>query len=200
MSSDKNNIMQEFEKEMWLYLDKSLPKERMDYWEKQLEQNLELSRMFQETEETLSLYDSVITDDIKQESFERVINAVTKRKKKFSLFKIITKSGVDEPSKHEFVFAKIAFGVTLAVAAVVFLLISQKPNPVKNLSEDILDWDAESITNQISEVETSLLFLKDEKLKKYYMYKMASDKFKKDVYTIDGAIEKIKKELKDKSL
>ena len=42
-------IIEEFEKDIWLYLDNDLPTERMNYWREQINNNPEIRAKFQET-------------------------------------------------------------------------------------------------------------------------------------------------------
>jgi hypothetical protein len=194
--------MDEFEKEIWLFIDKDLPEERMLFWKTKLKEFPQLELRLQESLETSEDYDYHTSIDITESSYNRIIDLVTKKKSlPLQIFDSLTAIFKDHT---EISFGKIAFGSTLALAAIIILLISGKPNPVsiisKNISSEILDWNGDAVENKKNEFQTSLKVIKDEDLQNYYLYKLASDEWKREVIQLGNSIKKIKKELDSKSL
>ena len=190
MQSNYEILKREFEKEMWLYLDDSLTPERKEFWNEKLIDFPELKNELDETEKALNIYNELVQDDLLDSKYETIITKSTEKKKNRFLKFLQTENRV----------IKLAFSGTLAAASIVILLFSNKPNPVKNISSDLLDWDAEKINTQIDDIGTTLLLIKDDEAKKYFQEKLANDKWTRDVYNINKSIQKMKNELEESSL
>ena len=136
--------------------------------------------------------------DIEEPVFNSVLNSIKDKssisKKIRELLKINGRTG------DGFNTVKIAFGGALAVAAVVMLLITEKPNPIKNFSSELLDWNAEEIDTQMDEMELSLRLAKDDEFKKYFINKLMEDRWNRDIIIINNGIKEIEKEIKEKSM
>lgn len=190
MQSEIEILKTEFEDEMWLYLDNSLPPERKIFWDKKFIEFPELKNELEETTNVLNIYSKFADDDLLDSQYEAIINKSTTKKKNWFLKFLQTEDKA----------VKLVFGGTLAAASIVILLLSNRPNPVKNIGADLLDWNPEKINTQISDIGNSILFLKDEEAKKYFQEKLANDKWTRDVYNINKSIQKMKNELEESSL
>lgn len=189
MQSELKILKSEFENEMWLYLDGSLPRERKEFWDKKFLEYPELKVDLMETGKVLDAYNEFSDDDILDSKFEVIVKNST-RQKKHRLMNFLRS---DDKT------VKLAFGGTLAAASIVILLLSNKPNPVKNISSDLLDWNPENINTQLNDIGKTILFIKDEDAKKYFQEKLANDKWTRDVYNINRSIQKMKSEINESS-
>ena len=189
MQYEFEKLKEEFETEIWLYLEGSISEERKTFWEERFVEFPELKDEFDLTLKTLNLYNDLTEDDVLDSKFETMVEKSTGKKE--SLFANLFK-GDDRT-------LKLVFGGTLAAASLVILLLSNKPNPVKNISGDLLDWNSEKINTQISDIGKSLLFMKDKEARQYFQNKLASDKWTRDIYNINRSIQKMKNEMKESS-
>lgn len=199
MLSKTKQLIEQFEREVWLYLDNDLSPERMKFWNEKIVEHKELKSLLDENRKLIKLYKNVPLSEFSEVRYSEIVSQAVKKKDTVSDF--IQKIN---PFKIEkgiiFSPVKIAFGGAMAAAAVVILLLSNKPNPIKNLSNEILDWNSEGISEQISEMSTSISLIRDENFKDFLINKRNKEKLDRDIFTISSGIEKLKEELEDKSL
>lgn len=189
MPSEIEKLKEEFEKEIWFYIDNSLSTKRKNFWDEKLIDFPELKAEFKETAKVLDIYNEFSNEDLLDVKFETIINnAVQKKKNDFIKF-------IETENRT----VKLAFGAMLAAASIVILLLSSRPNPVKNISADLLDWNAEKLNTKIDDIGNSLMFMKNNEAKEYFQEKLANDKWTRDVYNINKSIQKIKNEMKESS-
>lgn len=199
MLSNTKHLVEQFEREVWLYLDNDLSPERIKFWNEKIIEHRELKSLLDENEKLIELYEKTPLNEFSEVRYSEIVSQAVKEKNTVSDFiqKInplkIEKGRIFSP-------VKIAFGGTMAAAAVVILLLSNKPNPIKNLSNEILDWNSEGISEQISEVSTSISKIRDENFKEFLNNKRGKEKLDRDIFTISSGIEKLKEELEDKTL
>ncbi len=199
MLSKTKQLIEQFEREVWLYLDNDLSPERMKFWNEKIVEHKELKSLLDENRKLIKLYKNVPLSEFSEVRYSEIVSQAVKKKDTVSDF--IQKIN---PFKIEkgiiFSPVKIAFGGAMAAAAVVILLLSNKPNPIKNLSNEILDWNSEGISEQISEMSTSISLIRDDNFKDFLINKRNKEKLDRDIFTISSGIEKLKEELEDKSL
>lgn len=180
-------LKKEFEKEIWLYIDGSLSSERKSFWDEMMKEFSELKEEFETTTKTLGIYNEYADEDLLDAKYEAMIEKSTAGKRNDIIDRL-------QPNDR---LLKLVFGGTLAAASIIILLLSNKPNPVKNISGDLLDWNPEKINNQINEIGNTLLFMKDNEAKEYFQNRLANDKWSRDVYNINKSIQKMKNEIKE---
>ena len=199
-SENKSHIIKEFEKEIWLYLDGDLLESRISYWNEKIENIPELLDMLNETKQVLNIYDSSVLNDVDDPAFEKMLNRATVRgtllEKVKRFMSALNSPGVSGESNVN----KIAFGGVLVIAAMVIFLLTDKPNPVKTISGDVFDWDAEAISEQLVDIHNFLSVAQNDKMREFILYKQTSDDWSRSVYTIEQRLQKLNKETDDKSL
>jgi uncharacterized protein with HEPN domain len=202
MNRNENQLYKEFEKEIWLYLDKELSDERQVFWDKKLQQNQSLQNYLNEYLALANDYKQSVKIDVDEYIFDLMIeNAISKN----SLFNRV-KQFVRQifSTETDFNFGKIAFASFLIIAAVVFSIISNRSNPVDNFSRAIntqlLDWNPKYFQTKVDKIENLLKLTKDEDYKKYYMYGVPSQNIDKNINLIGKNIDELKKEIKTKDL
>lgn len=202
MKQDKNQLFSEFEKEVWLYLDKELPEERMQFWESQIAENHELSQYLDEYFELSKTFEEANSEGLGDRKFNLMIdNAIAKNtiisKIEYYFSNIFS-------TDTEFSFGKIAFASVLIVGAIAISLLSNRSNPVVKITESInselLEWDADFVDNQINRVGTLLKVASDDEYRKYYKYKTRSSSVEKNINLIDRDIKSLKEELNSREL
>ncbi len=189
-------IIEEFEKDIWLYLDNDLPTERMNYWSNQIENKPEIRRVLAETQGFLSEYSNLADEKLDKLKFERMIRKVTYKEHMFSKLTSFFKFN----NESESLFPKLAFVTTLTIAAIVMLVLSQKPNPVNKISNDLLDWDDEITNTQIQNISNSISLIENDDLKNYIIYKTSHNKWNSDINNIKSQINNLDDKINKTSL
>lgn len=196
MSTD-NKLLLEFEKEIWLYIDKDLPEERIHFWTKAINENVELQNLLESTNSFSAMYNESSDYNLDNEIFDKIINQTISKKSTIVKIRNYFFNLLDQGEEH--LPGKIVFASFLIICAIVISLVSNKPNSVKTVTNvvksEILEWDPQTIDSQIKKIGTLLLFAKNDKYKKYYMNKIASNEWDKNTYGIESRIEKIKNDL-----
>ncbi len=202
MSQEKNQLFKEFEKEIWLFLDNDLPDARMRFWNQKLDENPELNKCVEDYLAISELYNEDKNVDLDIDKFNHMVE--TAISKSFLWSKV--KDFMDKlfSNESDLGFGKIAFASVLIVMAVAISLISNRPNPVVNLTktinEKLLDWDADFVDNQISKIGNLLKVTRDEEYRKYYKYKLTTTSVEKNINHINVNIDKLKEEINNKEL
>ncbi|MFH1197961.1 MAG: hypothetical protein V1720_19825 [bacterium] len=195
--SANDKIIEEFEKEMWLYPDGDLSNERTNYWSEQLKSSPFLREMFENSKSALEKYNASL-EDIDDSSFQKMINTAAR---KHSLLKGIRNLSLFKKPDNEKSFTlKIVFSGAVAAASILILLFSNKPNPVKDVGNTLLDWEGSDINRKISSVQTSINILENDRWQEYMKYKIKSDKWKSSIYSIDKEIKALEKEIDEETL
>jgi hypothetical protein len=202
MSQEKNQLFKEFEKEIWLFLDKDLSESRMIFWKQKLEEIPELNSCLEDYLAISKLYDESEVVDLDNDKFNFMID--TALSKNSYLNKIRSYLSRLLTSESEFAFGKIAFASLLIVGAIAVSIISNQPSPISNMTNtinaELLDWDADFVDRQIGKVGNLLKVTKDEEYRKYYKYKLTAVSVDKNINLINSNIETLKQEINNKEL
>jgi hypothetical protein len=202
MSQEKNQLFKEFEKEIWLFLDKDLSEARMIFWKQKLEEIPELHNCLEDYLAISELYNESEIADLDNDKFNFMIDTALSKnsysnKIKSYISRLLT-------SESEFAFGKIAFASLLIVGAIAVSIISNQPSPISNMTNtinaELLDWDADFVDRQIGKVGNLLKVTKDEEYRKYYKYKLTTVNVDKNINLIDSNIEALKQEINNKEL
>lgn len=124
---------EEFEKKMWLFMDESLMKEEMLYWEKHIRECVLCSTRLLEAKETLSLYENVPMEDIEEDTFTLMVNKAVK-KNRFGRISFRLLDPLYEFFSNGFI-KKLAFGGMAFAAVVVILFFMYKPENLPDLKK-----------------------------------------------------------------
>lgn len=189
-------IIEEFEKDIWLYLDNDLPPERMDYWNNQIQTKLEIQRVLTETQNFLTDYNDLADEKLDNLNYEKMVRTATKQERMFSNIKLL----FNFSNESESLLPKMAFVTSLSIATLIILILSQKPNPVNKISSEFLDWDDEITTTQIQNISNSISLIENNDMQNYMLYKKTKEGWNRDVYNIENRIQSIDKKIMKTSL
>lgn len=178
MTNTKNTICRDFEHEMWLYLAAELPAERMEFWKKHLLECDDCTIELTEEIRITSKLKEKFSVDLDNSTFNRMIEtAVSKRK-----------SWIENIIGDRFVYAenksfygKAALIGAFATTAIIILLVTHQSIPVKEIPNNLLDWEGEKITYQIDDMKNRIQLI-------------GEDKWGKEINLLDQRIEKLEKE------
>ncbi len=199
MLSEIMKLTRQFENEVWLYLGDELDKSRREFWDKKIAELPELQKLLNESKQLQNIYNSEILNDIEDHAFDRIVAKAARPNlftKMFAwvngLFQSDNEQGISAP--------KMALATTLAIAAIIMLLVTDKPNQVKTISNELLDWNAGSITQQMNDIETGISLVDQDNYKRYMILKFSKEGWNKNVYSITKDLEKMKQELEEISM
>jgi hypothetical protein len=159
MQGNGKMICKIFEQEMWLYIDRTLPDERMDFWRNHLRGCNSCNETLSLTEDVLSTSAQSLSFDLSDELYNKMIEKAVSKKRSFLLGTLFKKE-----KKRLANFGKIVFASALVIFAVVFSLISDKPNRIKTVSKDILDWNGNIINEQLNDINNRLELIQSENM------------------------------------
>ncbi len=175
MQNSSKVICEIFEIEMWLYIDKTLADEKMEFWRSHLRQcNTCKERLAQAEELVLNASENLLVevDDIQ---FDAMISVAIRKKRKNYIARLF------ERNKKKIISAgKIVFASTLVIIAVLISLLSDKPNSVKSVSKEILEWEGGSIKAEIEKISNKI-------------YMIDQNDWERQMIMIDQKIESIEK-------
>ena len=202
MNQEEIQLFQKFEKEVWLYLDGDLSESRMNFWKQKIEEYSELKKYIEEYISLSEIYVTGTNVDIPSARFDKMIDEAIRKEDYWGNIKRYFSKLFSNES--EFVFGKIAFATALIIAAIFISVIFNKNNPISNMTntinQEVLDWDADFVDDQISKVGILLKLTKDEEYRKYYKYKLTPNNVDKNISLIDKNIETLKEEINNKKL
>jgi hypothetical protein len=202
MKQEKEQLLNQFEEEYLLFIDKDLPDERMLFWEQKIKEYPELLRYLEDYEYVFEIFNEAKKIHLDNHTCNEIVDKVIIEKSLLSNIKNFISSFLS--ADGQFVFGKIAFATLLIIGAIVISIISNRPNPVISLSEtinaEVLEWDAGFVDKQISKMGSLLKITKDDEYRKYYKYNLPANDVDKNLNLINSNIDELKKELENKNL
>lgn len=187
-----NEILKSFEREVWLYTDGELPQSRLKYWDEMINGNSSIKEYYYDLLSTLNETSLITGDDLPEDKFDAMIKKSLNGSKGFL--------GWFGSRGKDFTMLKIAFGSALTVLAMIFLLASNKPNPINNISDELLKWNSDEIDDGIQQVDYRLRELTDDEITNYILYKLQNDEWKREMYEIGDDIKDLDEEIQKKSM
>ena len=194
MSSSENKLVKDFEKVIWLFRDKSLPEEQMNFWEQKLSESKELREYFDETIYSLKYYSKYSEFDLDDQKFFKMISIATGKKSIWQKAVSIIKSKYNRKTLQPY-YGKLVLAFTILVTVITTLLLTQ--NSFRNLNQNnsILDWNAKTITAQIEEVETLLTNLERKDSRKSIINNYLNNEWTYNYHQIQTAIRKMETDI-----
>ena len=191
----KDKICSKFEQEVFLFMDNSLPEDSRTYWTNHLEE-CKVCRLYMKTvEETENTYKTLALCDIDEVVYEKMIqNALEEKSYVGKLFKINFRR------KHT--YYKLAFtGLVFILTLFMIILFNRgKPSLKINKASVSFDWNAEKIDNRISQIDSSIYLMQNQKKIDYLFEKILQDKWRLKAYTLSRDIQMMEKQLKQSVL
>jgi hypothetical protein len=153
MSNDEKMICQEFEREVYLYLDDDLSAERKEYWKQHIDGCKTCSSLLSDIEIVVKNAHEELAEDLLDSKFEKMVEKAV-QKKRFKIAEWLFPQGT---AKEKYAFSlKLAVVGVLAAIAVVISLTTQRPNTLKTISNEFLDWEGTKVNSQINELKNTI--------------------------------------------
>ena len=198
MDDTNKKLCKEFESEMWLFIDHSMEKERKKIWQNHLVSCSDCSSLLKTSTETIEQYNRVPSDELSDDSFERIINTITADNERTEHMVMPIK---ENRSLFEILgFYKLAFGTTILAAALVIIFVTFFNNPelpeIKTIiSEELLAWDFPGYRTQTTNKQNKIISLKTDGWDIYIVRKNSKEDWDRALRTIQQQIRKMKKEV-----
>lgn len=192
---------EEFEREVFLFVDRALSDKRVKLIENHLEGCDLCKSVLEDVKNTSNAYDALPLDDIEESLYISMINNVTEG----SSLQETDKKTLFPRGKslvEMFGFYRLTFGGAAVAAAIFFIIISflSEPRIEKSLPIDILDWHGDKITNSLEHIEDRILTLKSDEWDILIVRKNKKENWDATLRGIREKINKIKKSTNNKEL
>ena len=198
--ANNDYLIEEFEKEVYLFIDGSLPFEKMAFWEKKIEEVTEIRRLYNENLYILGTLEDLDTADIPVEKFDSMLRKAVSKKGLLHRVRAIIYNFGDSDSKGGLNISRIALGSALIIAAFSIWIISNKPLPVEEIDSEILEWSGSQINDKISELEGMIYAIQKEEAVNQELSKKSLDKWDANYHNIERSLKEMKKDVKSESL
>ena len=198
MDDTNKKLCKEFESEMWLLIDHSMEKDRKKFWQNHLVSCSDCSSLLKTSTETIEQYNRVPSDELSDDSFERIINTISADNERTEHIAIPIKS--NRSLLEIFGFYKLAFGGTVLAAALVLIFATFFNNPelpeIKTIiSEELLAWDFPGYRTQTTNKQNQIISLKTDGWDIYIVRKNNKEDWGSALRSIQKQIRKMKKEV-----
>lgn len=150
MIEQKDLICKDFENEIWHFAEQNLPKERIEFWNHHIQNCPKCSLLLKDEFALLETCKEKLSEDVLDSKFEMMINRAVMPDRKFSFGRLRKRR--EELS----IRTKVGLISGLAVVAIVISLITPRQNPVKAVSNELLDWEGTKISSQIEDIEDKI--------------------------------------------
>lgn len=151
MQNSSKVICEIFEMEMWLYIDKALTDEKMEFWRSHLRQCNTCKERLGKVEDLVMNASENLLVEMDDKQFDEMISVAIRKKRKNYIARLF-----ERKKKKIISVGKIVFASTLVIVAVLISLLSDKPNSVKSVSKEILEWEGGSIKAEIEKISNKI--------------------------------------------
>lgn len=200
-SREHKDLLEQFEQEFWLYVDQDLPNEKVRFWEEKIHAIPELKELYDNKLSEMEILIEIEKHKLSSGKFEEMISKTFQEDRGKEKFGEKIKHFI---RKFEFpdnkLVPKVALTFSFVIAAIFISFLSDKPNPVKNASNTIFNWNEESISQRVFELRSSINLLDESELKNEFIESIQNDPWKSKVYSIKQSIDKIEKEIVNDNL
>ena len=203
MDDTNKKLCEEFENEMWLFIDHSLEEERNKFWQNHLVSCSDCSSLLKISSETIEQYNRVPLDDLSDDSYEKIISTVTADIERIEHIVMPIKG--NRSLFEIFGFYKLTFGGALVAAAIIFLFITfindpKIPEIKKVIPKQILAWNDKQTTDRLEKVGDQIYSLKTDEWDIYFIRKNKKENWNKALSSIQKQIRKMQKEVTSASM
>ncbi len=155
--NDIENICKRFEEDLILFIERKLEKEKFEEHNLHLHKCNTCSKLYSDSVTILNL-SRQSNVDISDEKFEMMISKAVKSRKAYPAADTLFNNRKDKIT----FYWKTAFAAALVFASLTIFLLSNKSNPVKIASQEILDWEGAKIEKDINDIGKKIDLLSNE--------------------------------------
>lgn len=178
MTNVKNVICQDFEHEMRLFITEELPAERIEFWKKHLLNCNECTVELKEELKVIAIIKEEVSVDLDDFSFNRMIDVAVSKRKSWVVNILGDRYNYAENKSF---YGKAALVGLFATIAIIISLVTHQSIPVKNIPNDLLDWEGTKVISQINELKNTINLIHE-------------DNWDKQIIMLDQRIRALEKE------
>lgn len=182
MNGDKAKICKNFEREIWLFLDQSLPDNEIDFWRDHISGCKICKNLLEQTEDILSAAGHDV-HDIDDNKFNYMVKRAA-TKSGFSLKDFFTGVSI-RPSNFSRIY-RAALAGALAIAVIFISPAIREKNAGKIVNGDLLDWNGTKINRELNQLRRKIFALNQ-------------DNWSKEINYIDSRIDNLKQRVSTES-
>jgi len=197
MQSDDNKILEDFETEMWFYIEESLPIDRMKYWDDQIGKFPQLKQLLDDSLRVLALYDESNEYELSEAKYNEMLEKAAVKRGDLAYY---INDKINNAILPFFTSYRLAFGAVIIVVITLWTFIIEKPNGNNIQLNSGLDWKGNELTSKLDEMDSSINAMKAENNLERQMYRFTKDKFDVAIQSIGDRIEKLRDNMKNESL
>jgi hypothetical protein len=190
MKNEKKTICEEFEKEVFLFQEGSLSKERTELLEHHLGICRSCQAVYKDLTDVIGAYESLGKEDVGENRFNYMIRKSTDLEILPWKFAQKRKSLVEM-----FGFYRLSFGGAAVVAAMILIIISflREPSIDNKIPYELLDWNGDKIESKIEQIENQIISLKSNEWDIYFVRKNEKKSWNATLKNIRKQIDELKK-------
>jgi hypothetical protein len=199
MKNNRKSVCREFEKEVFLFQEGSLPEHRIELIKHHLEECARCQSIYKDVVKVTAEYEILPMDDLDEHSFNiRINNAINREVK-------VNAGGYSQKRRSlvdMFGFYRLSLGGAAVAAALILIIISflNEPNIEKKLPYELLDWNGNKIERKIEQIENQIISLKTDEWDIYIVRKNENENWDATLKNIRNQIDKLKKTTNNKEL
>lgn len=193
------NLVKLFEAERWLYVEGSLDEDRKIFWDNKISENQELEILLLEVQNFSKDFKTESVPDIDENKYNAILENVFNKEKRSSFPLFVKNLFIQKNGNRKISNSKLAFAGGIFFALISFLFLFQKPASKNMKNSKFLVWNDTSFSKNLSAAEFEYTNLADDKVAQYFQYRLANDKWLRDVVSIKNEIAKLNKTLNGNS-
>ena len=197
MKSKKKTICEEFEKEVFLFQEGSLPEERTEIIEHHLGICRSCHAVYKDLRDVIAAYENLAKEDVDENRFNYIFRKATGLEIFPWKFAQKRKSFVEI-----FGFYKLSFGGAAVATAMILIFISflSGPSIDNKIPYELLDWNGDKIESKIEQIENQIISLKSDEWDIYIVRKNEKESWNATLKNIRKQIDELKKTTNNKEL
>ena len=190
-------ICDDFDKEVFLFHEGSLPRDRMGLIEHHLGICITCQSIYEDFRDLIAAYENFSKEDIDPNKFNYMIRRATTPEIRPGKYVQKRKSLVEV-----FGFYRLGFGGAAVVAAMILIIISFLNGPIieKKLPSEFLDWNGDKIKSKIEQIENQIISLGSDEWDIYIVRKNEKANWDATLKSIRSQIDNMKKSTNNKEL
>jgi hypothetical protein len=190
---------------MWLYLDESLPKDKLGRWKEHLFTCNKCSTDLKTAKDTIALYENVPMEDVDNQTYKMMINTATATLLASTSNCMSKYTSRGRSLSEMFGFYKLAFGGGFLAAAILLIFITFFNNPkipiiTKQIPQEFLQWDGPSLSDRTPALGDGIISLKTDDWDIYIVKKNSREEWNAALRAIQKQIIKMRKEVSSTSM
>lgn len=191
-------LIEQFEIEVWLYLDNDLSESRKLFWDEQINLNPQLNEILKDAEITNSLMQKETSvPELSETKFNEILDKTIQKKQKIFFVDFLKRNSIDKNISN----AKVLV-MTAAAAAAIALMIILPEKTTENIDEALnkYAWKSQPVEEKIDKINYQFENIKEKEFNQQVFTNYNISGWDMKVNNIYGRIKQIENQINQKSL